>query len=181
MHPSHFPVFWWPTQRLSYSDMASQQSPQRLLLKDWLIDKLDSNAYGRSRWVDREKMLFCVPWMHQSHRDFDEEDYRIFLVCFPDIFVILTVYPLKYECGVVVICFVLCLYLIPETTIVVSANTCSGQMIFTIHLPWLFLLGCSVVGLHALIIHIFYCVACVSWAVLFIHAWAPLHLHAKFF
>ena len=67
---------------LTESTMAVQTTHQRLLLRDWLITKLDNNAYRRSGWIDREEKIFCIPWMHQSRHDFDDEDSRIFEVCY---------------------------------------------------------------------------------------------------
>ena len=51
-----------------------------MTIKEWLKKKLDSNAYARSRWRDRDQGIFCIPWMKQDNREFEAEDAKIFEV-----------------------------------------------------------------------------------------------------
>lgn len=44
----------------------------------WLIQQVDSGQYDGLRWLDSGKTTFRIPWKHNSRRDCNDEDNRIF-------------------------------------------------------------------------------------------------------
>lgn len=48
-----------------------ERRPERL--RDWLINQINSGKFRGLQWLDEEKTVFQVPWIHAKKRDYDEE------------------------------------------------------------------------------------------------------------
>lgn len=48
-----------------------ERRPERL--RDWLINQINSGKFRGLEWLDEEKTVFRVPWIHAKKRDYDEE------------------------------------------------------------------------------------------------------------
>jgi len=48
-----------------------ERRPERL--RDWLINQINSGKFRGLQWVDDEKTIFQVPWIHAKKRDYVEE------------------------------------------------------------------------------------------------------------
>lgn len=52
--------------------------PQRLGLRAWLEQQIDSGNYKGVEWLDRAKGQFIVPWKHASRHGWHSEDAALF-------------------------------------------------------------------------------------------------------
>lgn len=60
-----------PTKLSKGSGEGDNERPQRM--KDWLIEQINSNSYDGLQWVDDEKTIFRVPWIHAKKRGYNPE------------------------------------------------------------------------------------------------------------
>lgn len=60
-----------PTKLSKGSGESDNERPQRM--KDWLIEQINSNSYEGLQWVDEEKTIFRVPWIHAKKRGYNAE------------------------------------------------------------------------------------------------------------
>ena len=59
-------------------DYSKRSGKKRLRFKDWLIEKLDTDEIRGVQWIDRERGLFKIPWIHGSHKNWNINDVEIF-------------------------------------------------------------------------------------------------------
>lgn len=59
-------------------DYSKRLEKKRLRFRDWLIDKLNTREIEGVQWIDRERGLFRIPWVHGSHHTWNENDVEIF-------------------------------------------------------------------------------------------------------
>ena len=59
-------------------DYSKLSGKKRLRFRDWLIEKLDTREIQGVQWIDRERGLFRIPWVHGSLRDWSINDTEIF-------------------------------------------------------------------------------------------------------
>lgn len=59
-------------------DYSKLSGKKRLRFKDWLIERLDNGKIRGVEWIDRERGLFKIPWMHGSHKNWNATDVEIF-------------------------------------------------------------------------------------------------------
>ena len=59
-------------------DYSKPSGKKRLRFRDWLIQRLDTGEIRGVQWIDRERGLFKIPWMHGSHKNWKENDVEIF-------------------------------------------------------------------------------------------------------
>lgn len=59
-------------------DYSKSLGKKRLRFRDWLIDKLNTRDIEGVQWIDRERGLFRIPWVHGSHRTWNINDAEIF-------------------------------------------------------------------------------------------------------
>ena len=59
-------------------DYSKPSGKKRLRFKDWLIERLDTDEIKGVQWIDRERGLFKIPWMHGSHKNWNVNDVEIF-------------------------------------------------------------------------------------------------------
>eukprot|EP00731_Ephydatia_muelleri_P015363 Em0008g1083a len=52
-------------------DLADHDRPERM--RDWLVRMINSGRFPGLKWLDREKMIFRVPWIHAKKRDYNQE------------------------------------------------------------------------------------------------------------
>lgn len=52
-------------------DLSDHDRPERM--RDWLVRMIDSGRFPGLKWLDREKMIFRVPWIHAKKRDYNQE------------------------------------------------------------------------------------------------------------
>lgn len=58
-------------------DYSKHSGKKRLRFRDWLIEKLDTREIKGVQWIDRERGLFKIPWVHGSLRDWTITDTEI--------------------------------------------------------------------------------------------------------
>ncbi|XP_020625466.1 interferon regulatory factor 2-like isoform X2 [Orbicella faveolata] len=59
-------------------DYSKPSGKKRLRFKDWLIERLDTGEIRGVQWIDRERGLFKIPWVHGSHKNWNLNDVEIF-------------------------------------------------------------------------------------------------------
>lgn len=42
-------------------------------MRDWLVRMINSGQFPGLKWLDQEKMVFRVPWIHAKKRDYNQE------------------------------------------------------------------------------------------------------------
>ena len=42
-------------------------------MRDWLVRMINSGQFPGLKWLDEEKMIFRVPWIHAKKRDYNME------------------------------------------------------------------------------------------------------------
>ena len=52
--------------------MATPNAPRKRL-RPWLIDQINSSNYRNLEWLDKEKMIFKIPWKHFGRPGVDEQ------------------------------------------------------------------------------------------------------------
>lgn len=60
-----------PTKLSKGGSESDNERPQRM--KDWLIEQINSSSYDGLQWVDEEKTIFRVPWIHAKKRGYNAE------------------------------------------------------------------------------------------------------------
>ena len=60
-----------PTKLSKGSGESDNERPQRM--KDWLIEQINSSSYDGLQWVDEDKTIFRVPWIHAKKRGYNAE------------------------------------------------------------------------------------------------------------
>ena len=45
--------------------------PERM--RDWLVRMINSGQFPGLKWLDEDKMIFRVPWIHAKKRDYNME------------------------------------------------------------------------------------------------------------
>ena len=58
-------------------DYSKRLGKQRLRFRDWLIEKLNTKEIEGVQWIDRERGLFKIPWVHGSHQGWNLNDVEI--------------------------------------------------------------------------------------------------------
>jgi len=51
----------------------------RILLRPWLENMLETNSIPGLEWYDKEKTMFQVSWKHRSKKDWSLDDSRVFI------------------------------------------------------------------------------------------------------
>ena len=59
-------------------DNSKRSGKKRLRFRDWLLDQLDTKEIEGVQWIDRERGLFKIPWVHGSHQNWNITDAEIF-------------------------------------------------------------------------------------------------------
>lgn len=59
-------------------DYSKPLGKKRLRFRDWLIDRLNTKEIEGVQWIDRERGLFTIPWVHGSHQRWNINDVEIF-------------------------------------------------------------------------------------------------------
>ena len=59
-------------------DYSKRLGKKRLRFRDWLIDKLNTKEIEGVQWIDRERGLFKIPWVHGSHQSWNMNDAELF-------------------------------------------------------------------------------------------------------
>ena len=52
-------------------DPVDSDRPERM--RDWLVRMINSGQFPGLRWLDKEKVIFRVPWIHAKKRDYNQE------------------------------------------------------------------------------------------------------------
>ena len=61
-----------PSSRIrSASDGEETERPERM--RDWLIRMINSNRFPGLEWLDQDKTIFKVPWIHAKKRGYNRE------------------------------------------------------------------------------------------------------------
>jgi len=64
----------------------------RVLLRPWLENMLETGSIPGLEWFDKDQMMFKVPWKHRSKKDWSLRHSSVFLVCnFTTIYIIIVV------------------------------------------------------------------------------------------
>lgn len=63
-----------------YGSVVFPHSPPKPQFASWLIEQVETGQYKGLCYVDQNK--FRVPWKHNSRKDCNDEDSKIFRVCF---------------------------------------------------------------------------------------------------
>ena len=50
---------------------ANGERPERM--REWLVRMINSGRFPGLEWLDQEKMIFRVPWVHAKKRDYNQE------------------------------------------------------------------------------------------------------------
>ena len=58
--------------------MTHPVSHTRQRLRPWLSDQIDSGNYPSLEWLDKEKMIFKIPWKHFGKPGVNDDDAKIF-------------------------------------------------------------------------------------------------------
>lgn len=59
-------------------DYSKLSGKKKLRFRDWLIQKLDSREIQGVEWINRQRGLFKIPWVHGSRQGWCLEDVEIF-------------------------------------------------------------------------------------------------------
>jgi len=52
-------------------ELPDTDRPERM--RDWLVRMINSGVFPGLKWIDKEKMVFRVPWIHAKKRDYNQE------------------------------------------------------------------------------------------------------------
>jgi len=52
-------------------EVPDSDRPERM--RDWLVRMINSGQFPGLKWIDEEKMIFRVPWIHAKKRDYNQE------------------------------------------------------------------------------------------------------------
>lgn len=66
---------------LHFGDELEIRRHERLLLRPWLENLIDSGKVPGLQWIDSTRSLFRVPWKHQSRKTWSLGHSSVFLVC----------------------------------------------------------------------------------------------------
>jgi hypothetical protein len=66
---SHSPPLPYPPKPLV--EPLDSDRPERM--RDWLVRMINSGQFPGLKWLDQEKMVFRVPWIHAKKRDYNQE------------------------------------------------------------------------------------------------------------
>ena len=50
---------------------SNGERPERM--REWLVRMINSGRFPGLEWLDQEKMIFRVPWVHAKKRDYNQE------------------------------------------------------------------------------------------------------------
>ena len=65
----HSPPLPYPPKPLV--EPLDSDRPERM--RDWLVRMINSGRFPGLKWLDQEKMVFRVPWIHAKKRDYNQE------------------------------------------------------------------------------------------------------------
>ena len=63
-------------------EVISPNRHDRMRLRPWLIRQIDSGEHPGLAWLNDEKTLFRIPWMHRSKREWTLEHSGVFVASF---------------------------------------------------------------------------------------------------
>ena len=52
-------------------DPIDTDRPERM--RDWLVRMINSGRFPGLKWLDKERAVFRVPWIHAKKRDYNQE------------------------------------------------------------------------------------------------------------
>ena len=53
--------------------VPSPESDRPERMRDWLVRMIDSGRFSGLKWMEKEEMIFRVPWIHAKKRDYNQE------------------------------------------------------------------------------------------------------------